>query len=252
MIYPGIVSVTFRDLTAREIIDLSVKAGLEGIEWGGDVHVPHGDVACAREVYKMTTESGLKVAAYGSYYRLGIEKEGMNTFDKVLETAVELRAPVIRVWAGNIGSADADESWWNKCVEESVRIAEMAQKEGIKVAYEYHLKTLTDTSKTAVKLLKDVNHVNMRSYWQPLRTMNEEEKVQSLKDILPWLENLHVQYGTSEGRQPLASGREWIKYLGIVKELKEDRFAMVEFVKDNKPEQLLEDARALKEFIALA
>ncbi len=252
MIYPGIVSVTFRNLTPKEIIDLSIEAGLAGIEWGGDVHVPHGDTVLAREVYKMTAESGLKVAAYGSYYRLGIEKEEPNTFDKVLATAIELKAPVIRVWAGNKGSADADKEWWDKCIDESIQIAEMAQKEGIKVAYEYHQKTLTDTLKSCVKLLKSVNHENMRSYWQPDGKMSPEDRAKSLKEILPWLENLHVHYGTSKGRQPIASGREWIKYLTIAKQLKEDRFAMIEFVKDGTREQFLDDAKALKEFIELA
>jgi hypothetical protein len=44
MIRTGLVSVTFRQLSAEEIIKLVVCAGLEGIEWGGDIHVPHGDL----------------------------------------------------------------------------------------------------------------------------------------------------------------------------------------------------------------
>ena len=40
----GLVSVTFRDKTPAEIVSEVKKAGLDAIEWGGDVHVPHGDV----------------------------------------------------------------------------------------------------------------------------------------------------------------------------------------------------------------
>ncbi|MET0262082.1 MAG: sugar phosphate isomerase/epimerase, partial [Rariglobus sp.] len=71
MIYPGLVSVTFRKLSPNEVAGLVKKAGLKGIEWGGDIHVPHGDLARAREVRELTLEHGLKTAAYGSYYRAG-------------------------------------------------------------------------------------------------------------------------------------------------------------------------------------
>jgi hypothetical protein len=51
--------VTFRSLEPAEIVKLADRAGLDGIEWGGDVHVPHGDVTKASEVYKMTSSMGL-------------------------------------------------------------------------------------------------------------------------------------------------------------------------------------------------
>ena len=71
MIQGGLVSASFRALAPGEIVDLVAQAGLAGIEWGGDVHVPHGDVACAREVYRRTVDAGLTVCSYGSYYRAG-------------------------------------------------------------------------------------------------------------------------------------------------------------------------------------
>ena len=40
MIRGGLVSITFRKLSPRAIIDLVTRANLIGIEWGGDVHVP--------------------------------------------------------------------------------------------------------------------------------------------------------------------------------------------------------------------
>ena len=68
MIQPGLVSVTFRKLTPAEIVALVKQAGLKGIEWGGDLHVPHGDLVRAREVRELTHEGGLGVAACGSGY----------------------------------------------------------------------------------------------------------------------------------------------------------------------------------------
>ena len=63
MISSGLVSVTFRKLSPAEIVDLVRQAGLNCIEWGGDIHVPHGDCVRAREVRQRTLAAGLTVAA---------------------------------------------------------------------------------------------------------------------------------------------------------------------------------------------
>ena len=38
----GLVSITFRNKTPREIVALMKRAGLSQVEWGGDVHVKPG------------------------------------------------------------------------------------------------------------------------------------------------------------------------------------------------------------------
>ncbi len=38
----GLCSVTFRALPPERIVALAAAAGLDVIEWGGDVHVPPG------------------------------------------------------------------------------------------------------------------------------------------------------------------------------------------------------------------
>ena len=67
--------MTFRKLAPEEIIALVAKSGLKGIEWGGDIHVRHGDLIQARKVCRLTEENGLTVASYGSYYNVGCEGE---------------------------------------------------------------------------------------------------------------------------------------------------------------------------------
>ena len=252
MIYTGLVSVTFRKIEAEEIVKLVSKAGLDGIEWGGDIHVPHGNAERAREVLKMTIDTGLKVAAFGSYYRVACDEVNKVGFEKVLETAVELNAPTIRVWAGNKGSKDADEAWWNKVVEESRNIADMAQKANITVSFEYHGNTLTDTPEAAKRLLMEIDHKNIYSYWQPSLGLNVEQRVESLKDISPWLSNIHTFYWVDRVRQPLADGiSEWNKYFEVIGQIKGDRYSMLEFVKDESPEQFLEDAKILTKMVKI-
>ncbi|NBB78352.1 MAG: sugar phosphate isomerase/epimerase, partial [Verrucomicrobia bacterium] len=84
MLHTGLCSVTFRKHATDELIDLARKGGIEGIEWGGDVHVPPGDLENARAVGEKTAAAGLSVCSYGSYYRCD-EESGSPA--EVLETA---------------------------------------------------------------------------------------------------------------------------------------------------------------------
>ena len=250
MINTGLVSITFRKLSPGEIIALAAKAGLGGIEWGGDIHVPHGNAKLAREVGRMTADAGLKVAAYGSYYHVGCEEQEGMPFEKVLDSACELKAPTIRVWAGNRGSREADESWWKKVTDETCRISDIAKGSEITVSFEFHGNTLTDTGESAVRLMKSVAVGNIASYWQPPVGLGFEQQLEGLNMILPWLGNVHAFYWNTHERQPLAEGAGvWRKYMDIIKTVKGDRFCMVEFVMNDDPVQFMEDAKALKQII---
>ncbi|MFL7793458.1 MAG: sugar phosphate isomerase/epimerase family protein [Anaerolineae bacterium] len=251
MIHSGLVSITFRQLSPREIVDLVVKAGLEGIEWGGDIHVPHGDLLRAREVRRMTQEAGLAVAAYGSYYR--VERDDPVPFDSVLATAVELGTPAVRVWAGTRGSAEADAAYRAEVIDLSRRIADMAAGAGVTVAYEFHDGTLTDTNTSARDLLEAVAHENVKSYWQPPRGSAVAYNLDGLDAVLPWLLHAHVfSWGATGERLPLADGEMgWMQYLRKIASSGRDHFAMLEFVQDDAPESFLRDAITLKQWLAL-
>lgn len=145
MIRGGLTSVTFRQLSPLEVIKLVERSPLTYIEWGGDVHVPHGDIKLAEQIYQMTVDGGLKISSYGSYYFVGESEPTGLSFQKVLDTAIALKAPVIRIWAGRKGSMETDEFYRNMVIEDSLLIADMAASEGIQLAYEYHAGTLTDT-----------------------------------------------------------------------------------------------------------
>jgi len=251
MLHTGLVSITFRQLSPAEIVDLVAEAGLEGIEWGGDIHVPHGDLERAREVRAMTVASGLAVAAYGSYYRVGREEDV--PFADVLETAGELGAHTLRVWAGNRGSADADQEYRERIVSESRRIADLAAKAGIQVTCEFHGGGLTDTNEAAERFYREVARDNMRAYWQP-NAADVETNIEGLNAMLPWLANIHAfnwTWGEADIRRlPLSDAEEeWKRYLRVAASTGREHFVMLEYVKDDSAEAFLEDAATLKSWI---
>ncbi len=247
-IRPGLTSVTFRKLTADEIIALVAKSGLAGIEWGGDIHVPHGNVALAREVGANTRDAGLHVSSYGSYYRLVSEKDTCG-FQAVLDSAAALGAPVIRVWAGDRGPANADDAYFAAVVEASRNCAEAAAAAGIKLAYEYHARTLTETADATLRLLEAVAHPNIYTYWQPAAICPADEHPRSLLQVRRYLSYLHVYHWENGVRLPLAAGAaRWREFFALAAEKGgPDTWALLEFVKDDSPDAFMADARTLLE-----
>lgn len=250
MIKSGLVSVTFRQLTPAEIIDLVCKAGLDGIEWGGDIHVPHGNLERARQVYALARDKGISTASYGSYYRAGLDTKDEKEFEKVLETALELNAGTIRIWAGAKGSLEADNGYRLQVAEDIFKCADLALKNNVAVALEYHGNTLTDSLNSTVELIKQVSHKNMHVYWQPPVNSVQEKNLEDIDILLPHISNIHIFQWAEYERMPLSDGEDaWDKYLGRINDGERQRYAMLEFVKDDSPEQFLRDAAVLKRII---
>ena len=248
MIRPGLVSVSFRSLTPREVIELATNSGLEGIEWGGDHHVPHGNLRRAREVRSMTEDAGLVVVCYGSYYRAGLDSDPA----LVIETAVRLGAPMIRIWAGSKGSQAVDPAEFSTIVDDLRGFTLLAEQAGIAVTIEFHPDTLADTPGSTMRLWDEVGSNNLGINWQPDSRVGYEDRVASLKGVLPKLTNLHVFNWTRQGettvRRPIAeAATEWLTFLEVAAG---ERFALLEFMPNDLPMELPTEAATLQEWLA--
>ena len=252
MLHSALCSITFRDLPVEEIISLCKDAGIQGIEWGGDVHVPHGEVEIAREVGEKTRAAGLGISAYGSYYR---GEEDDLPFAKVLASAKGLGATLIRVWAGRKSSEDSspeDRKTLATAIREAVLLADA---EGITVALEYHGNTLTDIQESAHQFLREVGTDKLKLFWQPRTRGQFENDIPELKAVLPHLANVHCFHWGANGwkdRFPLQDGvKDWAAYLEYIRQAEGDRYITLEFVKDNDPEQFRADANTLNDLITV-
>ena len=251
MLIPGLVSVTFRKLSRREIAELMHASALPAIEWGGDVHVPPRSCADEFEVENGLTEAAFLssdgkfyIASYGSYYRCD------NLDFSHAEIAVSLNAPNIRVWAGQRSSADADDKYRSMIADKIRGLCEYVKPFGMTVSTEFHGGTLTDHYESALRLIDEVSEENFYTYWQPNQFRDEEYNITALKAVLPYVSNVHVFTWDSKNRYPLADGEKiWRKYLDILNSNGKNHHMLLEFVRDDSVEQFYRDAETLKSWL---
>lgn len=244
----GLTSVTFRQKSLEEIVSLAVEAKLDGIEWGGDIHVPAGDTDTARTAGRMTREAGLTVFSYGSYFR----GDPGEDFSPVLESAKALGAPLIRIWAGR-------NPWENCAPQERERLADvfrkaadLANEAGIRLAFEYHRDTATQTIQGALELLNAVDRSNVECYWQPNPDITQEERLREIRTLGHHLANVHVFAWTKGNvRHPLSQGEpQWKEYLATLSETGRQPCLILEFVEDDSETAFRQDAATLRNWAA--
>ena len=121
------------------------------------------------------------------------------------------------------------------------------------VCYEYHVDTLTDTDASALELLHaTADQPAVQTLWQPPHERSVEQNVASLRGVLPWLHHVHVFHWPRRGeRVPLAEGAaRWRAYLDVLREGGCKHPLLLEFVRNDDPDQLRADAATLHEWIA--
>jgi len=245
----GLVSVTFRQLPADEVAEVAAKAGLTAIEWGGDVHVPLGNLVNAERVKALSEVHGLQIAAYGSYLRAGsIDREEMRS---AVATAEALGAPRIRVWAGNVGTAEAGVGDRMAVTRGLAELADVAAGSGIEIAMEFHRNTLTDEVDSTITLLLDVGAPNLKTYWQPPVDLDDAQCLVQLEALMPWLTTVHVfSWWPSNTRLPLAARESlWRPILDRLAAEPREINALLEFVAEDSPDQFAKDAADLHSWI---
>ena len=238
----GLCSVTLRALSIDDVVRTAAAAGLAGIEWGSDVHVH--DAVSAAHARTATEAAGLRILSLGSYYRAG----SFGAFEDVLALATELGAPRVRIWAGDVDSAEATGAHWDAVVEDAQRIAELAADRGICLAFEYHGGTLTDTPETTLELLRQVDRRAVGTYWQPAVGLRDEQTLDSLRHVLEHVVGVHCFSGWPNAERLPSTARKqlWQGVSDVLFADGSDTDVMLEFVVGDLPENVIADATSLR------
>jgi 3-dehydroshikimate dehydratase len=255
-IVPGLCSVTFRRLIPDEVIDAAVRAGVDGIEWGADVHAPPGGGAAIAALAARTRDAGLEVVSYGSYLGMA-PSTGEDDVDAVLDTAEQLGAPMVRMWTELGVTADGPDAERERVTERTAALAQQIVARGLLPTLEFHPGTLTATAQSANELLDAVGQPTLRTHWQPDPSLAPEIALGELTQVTAHLAHLHVfAWGRTgiDDRRPLADGAPlWVPAVELADRegapLPGHRYALCEYVRHDDPEQFVADVRDLRSWI---
>jgi len=248
MLQSGLVSISFRELTTDQIIEIVKKANLYSIEWGGDIHLPPDNLLKAKRVYEKCKSNGILTPSYGSYYKLGTYKDYISHFKDVLNIALALNSKTIRIWAGIKSFQEYNQVELDTIIKEGKEICELANKHNISLSLEFHSNTITDSAINTLNIINLINKPNLFSYWQPPVNSIIEDNINDIIRLLPKISNIHVFNWENRNRLPLEKGyNAWKKYFSYLND--KDRYCMLEFIKDDSEAQFYKDAKILKELI---
>ena len=249
---PGLCSVTFRALPAGEVLRLAAEHGLGAVEWGGDVHVPAGDLAAAERVARWSADAGVACASFGSYLQAGDLSPG--AVAATLDTTEALGAGNVRVWCRYGLGPDAGEADRAAVADDLHRIAADAGHRRLTVSIEFHPGTLTETADSTRRLLAAVGADNLFTYWQPAPGADPDHLRRELAGVIADLSHLHVFAWTADStRRPLAEAESW--WPAMLDDARAsgrwpaDRVAFLEFVQDDEVAQLADDAACLRRWL---
>ncbi|HEU0207030.1 MAG TPA: TIM barrel protein [Pseudolysinimonas sp.] len=242
----GVCSVSLRALEPSDVIAEVARTGLDGIEWGADIHVPVGDARRARAVADETEAAELRVLSYGSYWRAED-----NDFGRVLETAHALRAPRVRVWAGSTGSAEATARSRTATIDRLRDAADSAADAGIELGTEFHSGTLTDTTSSAADLVREIGHPNLRTYWQPPIGMDDDRALASLGSLIDSTSSIHVfSWWPQTERRRLAERESlWAAVCARLLGSAGPHDMLLEFLPDDDPRLLAPEGEYLRDLL---
>lgn len=198
---PALFSQSLFALPLEEAIRTTAAVGFEAIELA--CAAPHFDLALAKEqperVAELIRDAGLEVAALSLFNHL----TDADAFDEQVSAAATFvrLAPLfgtklVKATPGPPASAEATEEVWGRLAEALDRLVPVAREAGVRLAFETHMRQLTDTVGGSKRLLAmapadvaglTVDFSNLAFAGEPLP--------ECLGELLPRTWHAHVKNG---------------------------------------------------------
>jgi hypothetical protein len=230
---------------------LALDAGLEGVEWAAEAHLPPGDRAAAEALMMDTLLSRLSIISYAALYRITAGTEHGLGFDAILETASALQSPILRLFVGSAPLAHTDPASRGLLVEEIRRLGDRAAERGITICLSFGRGTFLETYEGARDLLSLLDHPFVRLAWEPLPGTKTEEATAAAQGFVGTTSLLLARKADRLGRSgPLAEDSEaWSQRLDAFRAgetaPKMNRFVLLGRIGEENEERLKEDASFL-------
>ncbi len=241
----GLCSVTFRKKSVEEVVEIAKNAGMDYIEWGADVHVK--TIEDARKVKKLCSDFGIKISSYGSYFN-SIESDEIK-WEQICAIAKEMGASSIRIWLGKKNSEETNDDEYLALLSNTRKMCDIAGDYGLLVCPECHDNTFNNNTDAFLRLKKDLQKENFRTYFQS-RYFRMEYDLDRIDRTFDFTENVHVSYRDLKKEQMFRKKDK--NYLDtLLKKLKGKNFGgivMIEFVEFDSEKVFYKDAGKLKSY----
>ena len=181
----GLTARTFCDRLPEEIISAASEASLACIEWD-EAQIQVGDEALAEAIGNQTRKAGLSVSSYSTEFQVGVYDA--LTFDAICRTAKALGTTVVGVCLPSLDT-----------VQDSLIIAEArkhlatAKAQGLSLALQYRVGTLTEDCTRALDFLRAVDDDGLKLVFEPNPQRSKEYNMEALASYLPHLHAVHVR-----------------------------------------------------------
>lgn len=248
----GLCSVTLRASTPAAVLEVAARAGLRRVEWGADVHARPDDTDSLRRLAGATSEAGLTVSSYGTYWEAGVGTP--DELRALVSGAQDLAAPRLRLWATRVGAADATADDWSRAVRSLREACTVAADHDVTLALEFHPRTLTDSVDSTLRLLADVDRPELRTYWQPRLDEPVGAAVDGLARLVDHLAAVHVfSWWPGAHRLPLAQRADlWRAALRLLVTESPPCDLLLEFVPDDDASVVAREAATLTAWVTEA
>lgn len=241
----GLVSVSFRKYSPKEILEAVRASGLSCIEWGSDVHAPCRDIERLREISELQKEYGISCSSYGTYFRLG--ETPIDELESYISAAKILGADILRLWCGTKSGEEYSDSEKRELMDQCKNAAQIAEDADVTLCLECHKKTYTQRLDDALALMREINSPRFRMYWQPFQWQSIEENLTYAEAITPFTHHIHVFQWKDNERFSLNDGiEEWRGYLN---KFSTPRTLLLEFMPNGTIEELAGEVNALRSII---
>ncbi len=239
----GLCSVTFRKKSAAQVVLIAKKAGIEYIEWGGDVHIKNTEEA--RIVKSICDNEGIKISSYGSYFNSAENDEAQWT--EICEIASIMGASSVRIWLGKKDSEETGDVEYNTLLENTKKMCDIAKKYSLLVCPECHDNTFNNNTDAFLRIQRDLQADNFRTYFQS-RYCRMEYDLDRIDRTFDFIENVHVSYRDLKKEQKFKKKDKYYidKLLTKLETKGFDGIVMVEFVDFDSESALCKDVEKLR------
>jgi 3-dehydroshikimate dehydratase len=203
----GLCTIAFQERPLIEVLELAARAGIDGVEpWGKADHLPLSTPdSRVREVKARLDDLGLLCSHFGSYVRLGEEREAAlqeTDMRRAIAIAQLLGTNIIRIWAGAKNSEDLNAAELDHIISDGKKFCALAEKEGVLLAMEMHGQTLTNRASAMIDLIRRVGSPSLKANFQILN--DTEDPYERARSAGPYAVMVHAQNEGAPGEgQPL-------------------------------------------------